>query len=352
MVELIKKNKKKSKQRNENGLKENGTTPAKSDIKAKKDLVNGEQKKDVKNHDLLNLRDVKKRLEIESDYVEELLSLVKIPASLLVNNDQINIADDAVTVNPKRTKKDRPDLFGSEENRAKTDTELRERFQKKMGQIQSQTNRKEKKEKKKEAHMTKQMKRAAKKKEKRAALKKSLIKVTQGKGNLRKGNLGSQFEGVVTKGDSGEDKQNVVFSKFDFVEPVKGTRAPRKNIDPKQALEKIKRSKEKLKSMQAKGLDDKVEVVESKIAWGNAMDKAQGVKVKDDVELLKKTIRRKASEKRKGEKLWKSQADHVTSKKEAKQKKRTDNMKKRKTDKKDKARKLQIKKGRFIPGLD
>jgi len=347
------KKKKKTKQITENVLKEKGIAPTTTpQIKVKasdnnaKDLVaNGKHKKVKQNHELKNIRNVKKRLEIESDYIEELLSLVKFRPSV------IHEEEDSVFLGKNFSHKN---VFVSEENRAKSHQELRDRFQKKMDEFQEKKKNKDGKTKPVKEVVTKQMKRAAKKKLKREEIKKGLMKASASKGNLTKGNLGSQFEGVKTKGSGGDEdqpKENIVFSKFDFVEPLKSVRGPAKNNDPKAALQKIKSQKEKLKIMKEKGLTEKVELIESKEKWKKALEKSEGVKVKDDEELLKKTIRRKEHDKKKGTKLWKEQKEGVESKKAAKQKKRETNLTKRKTDKKDKKKKLAIKKGRWIPGL-
>jgi len=291
-----------------------------------------------------NLQDLKKRLEIESDYIESLLSLIKIPLPVIHEEEK-----DVYLGENLENKK----LFGNAENRAKSHEELKERFRKKMEQFQEKNKKKDGtlKEVKVKEVLTKQMKRAANKKKKRELLKKGLIKASASKGNLNKANLGS-FEGVMTKdGDENEHKQNIVFSKFDFVESSKGVRGPQKNNDPKAALQKIKLQKEKLKKMKERGQTEKVDKIESKEKWKKAMQKSEGVKVKDDEELLKKTIRRKDHDKRKGANLWKEQKEKVDHGKSTKQKKRDTNLMKRKTDKKDKKKKLAIKKGRLIPGL-
>ena len=68
----------------------------------------------------------------------------------------------------------------------------------------------------------------------------------------------------------------MVFSKFDFGE----LNAPKeKTNDPKAALKKIKKVKEKVKNLEAKGDIEKAKAIEEKKAWEGALQRAEGVKV-------------------------------------------------------------------------
>ena len=87
------------------------------------------------------------------------------------------------------------------------------------------------------------------------------------------------------------------------------------------------------------------------MAWENAINKASGVKVKDNIELLQKTIRRREGAKKKSTKEWTSREEKVKEKEKEKIAKRNENLAKRKKDKKEKKTKKLIKKGRIIPGI-
>ncbi|KAK5957611.1 hypothetical protein OHC33_000798 [Knufia fluminis] len=94
-----------------------------------------------------------------------------------------------------------------------------------------------------------------------------------------------------------------------------------------------------LKAAQAKqarvaGLDDeKKQSIEEKDMWLNAKKKAHGERVKDDTSLLKKALKRQEKQKQKSGKDWDARVEGVRSSQEAKQKKRTENLQKRKDEK-------------------
>lgn len=94
-----------------------------------------------------------------------------------------------------------------------------------------------------------------------------------------------------------------------------------------------------LKAAQAKqgriaGLDDekKADIAE-KDMWLNARKRAHGEKVKDDTSLLKKALKRQGKEKKKSEQEWTKRTDGVQAAQDAKQKRRTENLQKRKDEK-------------------
>ena len=122
-------------------------------------------------------------------------------------------------------------------------------------------------------------------------------------------------------------------------------------MDAKAALSKLEKKKEKLKSLEAKGQTEKVVEMEEKSAWKTAMDKASGVMVKDDVGLLKKSIKKQEQRKKSSKKKWEERNKGVENRKDAKQKKRKENLKNRKDQIKDKKMKKLAKKGRMVPGF-
>jgi len=110
---------------------------------------------------------------------------------------------------------------------------------------------------------------------------------------------------------------------------------------------------EKSKIAQAKGEDlEKGEALEEKFAWKNVMQKAQGVKVKDDEGLIKKSIKRKENIKKHSQKKWEKRDKEVKEKMAEKQQKRTTNIRAKKDEKIKKKVKKMTKKGRLVPGLN
>ncbi|KAH7382796.1 surfeit locus protein 6-domain-containing protein [Cadophora sp. MPI-SDFR-AT-0126] len=78
------------------------------------------------------------------------------------------------------------------------------------------------------------------------------------------------------------------------------------------------------------GLDDtKRADIEEKDLWLNAKKRAHGEKVRDDTSLLKKTLKRKEKSKKKSEKEWSERKEGVAKSQAMRQKKREENLQKR-----------------------
>lgn len=142
----------------------------------------------------------------------------------------------------------------------------------------------------------------------------------------------------------------MVFSKFDFSNIGKKTNK-KEEKDPKKLLTKLKEQKEKLAELEKSGEKEKAVEIKEKIHWKNALAKAEGKKVKDDPNLLKKTIRKQKERVNASKKIWEARHEGVKKAQEERQKKRTENIEKRKKDKKMKKLKSAAKKGRIIPGF-
>ena len=247
--------------------------------------------------------------------------------------------------------------------RAVTHEELRERLHLKLAEIQARravTNEVRAQRKLKrlgDAGGSKKQQQQQQKEE----LKQKLMQVGKqagGGGNLQKlkTELGPNVNAVdrpKVKTEAGK----VVFSKFDFtaaeVAPeleAAATTHKKKNADPKAALAKIAKKKELLQMWEEKGREEKVKRIESSMAWQAAIEKAEGVKVKDDVELLKKSLKKQQQKKKASKSKWEKRNSDVEKKKEGQQAKRKENIMKRKKEKKEGKVKKMVKKGRNIPG--
>lgn len=113
-------------------------------------------------------------------------------------------------------------------------------------------------------------------------------------------------------------------------------------------LGEIKKKDKEIKSLISSGDKAKALEIKSDMAWKKAFDKVEGKKVKDDVELLKKTIHKKVVAKKKSKTLWKGLKNKEEQKLDQKIKKRNDNIGKRSEDKKKKKVKRLSKQGRVI----
>lgn len=120
--------------------------------------------------------------------------------------------------------------------------------------------------------------------------------------------------------------------------------------DYKRLLEKVEKRREKIETLKEKDAEAGKRL-EEKFQWQAALRKAQGEKVKDDPNLLKRAAKRKEKIKEKKKKKWGDRVKTVDDQKQKRQQKRQANIDKRKGDKKDKKRKKLIKKGRILPGL-
>ncbi|KAF9135973.1 hypothetical protein BGX30_011379 [Mortierella sp. GBA39] len=121
------------------------------------------------------------------------------------------------------------------------------------------------------------------------------------------------------------DKGEVRFSKFEFDGLQKKKRGP---TDAQGQLKMVEAHKEKLAALQVAD-PEKASALKEKDTWRKALQLAQGEKVKDDVKLLKKTIKREETFKKKSSKEWGERKSTVTKGKDQKQKRREENLKAR-----------------------
>uniref|UniRef100_T1IM52 Ribosomal RNA-processing protein 14/surfeit locus protein 6 C-terminal domain-containing protein n=1 Tax=Strigamia maritima TaxID=126957 RepID=T1IM52_STRMM len=146
------------------------------------------------------------------------------------------------------------------------------------------------------------------------------------------------------------DGKSMVFSKFDFSET--GIKERKKKMpgskDYKQLLQKIEKNQSKVKELEEKN-PEKASLVKEKETWMKVMQKAEGIKIKDNPEQLKKALKKKELRAKKSKKNWDSREEQVKEKIEKRQQKRTDNIKAKRDAKVKKKVKRAMKKGRYIP---
>ncbi|RMZ66009.1 60s ribosome biogenesis rrp14 [Pyrenophora seminiperda CCB06] len=110
--------------------------------------------------------------------------------------------------------------------------------------------------------------------------------------------------------------------------------------DAKTALEAAQKKQARINAFD----EDKRKDIQEKDLWLAAKKRAQGEKVFDDVNLLKKSLKRQQKQKDKSKQEWKERLTNVDQGKAAKQKKREENLKKRKEEKGQKGKKKAVKK--------
>lgn len=143
-----------------------------------------------------------------------------------------------------------------------------------------------------------------------------------------------------------EDK--MFFSKF-HVEGEKKKKSA--DTNPQVNIKKLRDQKDKIKQLIEAGEKDKAKGVKEKILWKTAFEKTEGIKVKDNPEILKKTIKNRKVMKKASKEKWKQRKDNVKEKQATQQKKREDNIAKRKTSNQKIKLKKAVKKGRMIKGV-
>ncbi|OLN94207.1 Ribosomal RNA-processing protein 14 [Colletotrichum chlorophyti] len=114
--------------------------------------------------------------------------------------------------------------------------------------------------------------------------------------------------------------------------------------DPKTALLKVQNQKKRLAALDKEKQAD----IEEKEKWLTARRRAEGERIRDDESALKKAVKRKDQKKKKSEKEWKERSEGVAKGIRERQKKRDENIRKRKDDKL--AHKLGRKSGKKVGG--
>ncbi|KAI6184325.1 Surfeit locus protein 6 containing protein [Aphelenchoides bicaudatus] len=148
-------------------------------------------------------------------------------------------------------------------------------------------------------------------------------------------------------------KNSISFSKLDFV--IKDNKPPKKKekggklsgrdyASLQKMLEKRTDFIEKIRTKNPK----KATILEDKIKWDTAMKRAQGKKVKDNLVLVSKALKRKGKAKDKRKKKWDERVEKVKQDKGKKQSKRETNIAKRRDQKVKKKMDRARKKGRIV----
>jgi hypothetical protein len=116
-------------------------------------------------------------------------------------------------------------------------------------------------------------------------------------------------------------EDDIQFSKIDF-----GIKKKTKSIDAQALLKKQMLKEEKLLLLP----EEKLKSIQEKSMWNKLNQQAQGIVIKDDVKMLKKTVKRIENDKKKSSKVWQERKKTENSQIAMRQKKRTENIEKRK----------------------
>ncbi|XP_054007181.1 surfeit locus protein 6 homolog [Hylaeus anthracinus] len=285
---------------------------------------------------------VKQLLQKENEFIVQIFSKTPLPVSKLVSDEQDKLA----TQNVKATSK--AEVFTNSSTKAKRANTFEELHAKLEGL--KNVKRLGYKGKQLKKNLKNKMKKMSKREER--LLRKKLIKIEQNATGLSKiKKEDGEMPKIPRPKPIFNSEGKMVFSKFDFSEIGTKKKPPKSEKDPKKVLLQLKQKKEKLKIMEQSGEKEKVEEIKEKEAWKSVLAKASGNKVKDDPDLLKRTINRNEQKKKHSAKKWESRLENVQKGIRERQEKRQENIMKRKKDKKLNKLKKATKKGRVMPGF-
>ncbi|KAM4606859.1 surfeit locus protein 6 homolog, partial [Discoglossus pictus] len=153
---------------------------------------------------------------------------------------------------------------------------------------------------------------------------------------------------VFNKVEVNDEPLNKVMRKKEKKERVKGNITPLTGKNYKQLLSRLEARKNKLEDLRTKDQKKAIEF-ESKMKWTNLLYKAEGVKIKDDEDMLKKALKRKEKLHTQRQKKWDNRTEHTAERIQKRQDKRQRNIKKKKLARVDKKKAKARKKGRILP---
>lgn len=129
-----------------------------------------------------------------------------------------------------------------------------------------------------------------------------------------------------------------MFSKFEFNKDIESKNhkvKSRKGNKLRSLLMQAENKKQKLEEIK-ENEPERAENMMKKDSWGKALAKAEGTKVRDNPDLLRKSLKKEQALKKQHAKKWKERDDKVEEKMRQKQEKRTKNIKARKHQMKEK----------------
>lgn len=142
---------------------------------------------------------------------------------------------------------------------------------------------------------------------------------------------------------------HIVYSKFELADSSTGMDAHPK-VEKKKLVRQLEVKAEKMKNLEERD-PERAKQAQEKQKWHRALDRAEGIKVRDDPTLLKATLKRHEKRRQQSRKKWESRTEHVKQRQEERQQKRRDNIKARKQAKLQTKMKRLKKKGHIVPGF-
>ncbi|XP_076139293.1 surfeit locus protein 6 [Alosa pseudoharengus] len=153
---------------------------------------------------------------------------------------------------------------------------------------------------------------------------------------------------VFSKVEVGEEYVDKVTQKKEKRKQIKGGLTPLTGKNYKQLLTRVQARKAKLEDLREKD-PAKAEKEEEKMKWTNMLYKAEGLKIKDNEDMLRASLKKKEQRKAQVKRKWTERSQQVLEKMQNRQDKRRRNLQKRKQGKVEKRKQKARKKGRVLP---
>ncbi|XP_050010805.1 surfeit locus protein 6 isoform X4 [Alexandromys fortis] len=129
---------------------------------------------------------------------------------------------------------------------------------------------------------------------------------------------------------------------------VKGNLTPLTGRNYRQLLERLQARQGRLEELRDQDAG-KAQELEAKMKWTNLLYKAEGVKIRDNEQLLREALKRKEKRKAQRQRRWEKRSEHVIEKMHQRQDKRRQNLRKKKAAKAERRLQKARKKGRILP---
>ncbi|XP_059214595.1 surfeit locus protein 6 [Centropristis striata] len=170
-------------------------------------------------------------------------------------------------------------------------------------------------------------------------------------------------EAELAPAKSKRNETAIVFNKMEMVEEgyvdkiqkkknkkqsMKGQITPLTGKNYKQLLSRVEARKAKLNQLREKD-EGKAREMEEKMKWTNMLYKAEGIKIKDDEDMLRTSLKKKEKRRDQRKKQWNQRSENIVEKMQKRQDKRRRNLQKQKQVKTEKKKDRARKRGRVLP---
>ncbi|XP_062844727.1 surfeit locus protein 6 [Trichomycterus rosablanca] len=153
---------------------------------------------------------------------------------------------------------------------------------------------------------------------------------------------------VFNKVEVGEEYMDKASKLMEKKRRIKGAITPLTGRNFKQLLSRVEARKARLEELREKD-EKKAKKEEEKMRWTNVLYKAEGMKIKDNEDLLRASLKRKEKMQAQRKKKWAQRSQQVLEKMQHRQDKRRKNIQRSKQGKTEKRKQKARKKGRVLP---